>query len=296
MNLLKHLVGRKPAMDTPPIEKFKEYEYYHTIDLGEGVVTPGIEAFIPIQEPVIQTMHSIAFRGKRVLDIGCRDGLFCFEAEKAGAAEILGIDNDLSRAAVEFLIPFLHSKIKMREQNLYEFVVPEHGRFDIVIFSGVLYHLRLPFLGLKRVADATKPGGQVILETGALLSLAEHPLVYSPPPEQSPFDPTSVTFFNHAALVAALQTFGFDQIVCKNIQVWHPGGYANYPGWEAFLSGRDAHIGMSTAIIVGRAVYLCRLGENFVRDSAIQQYWYGYHQLNSVSKENQRFLGGYSKR
>jgi tRNA (mo5U34)-methyltransferase len=42
-------------------------------------------------------------RGKRVIDIGCRDGMFSFEAERMGAAEVTGIDNDLSTAAVEFL-------------------------------------------------------------------------------------------------------------------------------------------------------------------------------------------------
>jgi SAM-dependent methyltransferase len=55
----------------------------------------------------------------------------------------------------------------MEKHNLYDFAVPSNNRFDLVIFAGVLYHLRFPFLGLKRIADALKPGGRAIIEKGA---------------------------------------------------------------------------------------------------------------------------------
>ena len=65
-----------------------------------------------------------------MLDIGCRDGLFAFEAESMGASEVIGIDNDLSKAAVEFLIPFLKSKVTMYEMNLYDLKPETFGLFD----------------------------------------------------------------------------------------------------------------------------------------------------------------------
>ena len=59
-------------------------------------------------------------KGKRVLDIGCRDGIYSFEAEKMGAKEVIGIDNDISKPALEFLIPYFNSKVKMFEMNLFD--------------------------------------------------------------------------------------------------------------------------------------------------------------------------------
>ena len=147
-------------------------------------------------------------KGKRVLDIGCRDGLFSFEAERLGASYVLGIDNDLSPAATDFLIPYFNSSVTMQSVNIYDFEVPEHERFDLVIFAGVLYHLREPFFSLRRIAQAMKPNAILLIETGLLLTHDAHPLLYCPAPEDSPYEPTSVTFFNHKGLTAALKLPG----------------------------------------------------------------------------------------
>src|ERR1043165_9304109 len=72
------------------------YKWYHIIPLTPTVSTPGVKDFAKHHAPVLRQMDAIDFRGKRVLDVGCRDGRFCFEAEKRGAAEVLGIDTSLS--------------------------------------------------------------------------------------------------------------------------------------------------------------------------------------------------------
>ena len=168
-----------------------------------------------MQAPVLEEIRRYDLSGKRVLDIGCRDGLFSFAAEKQGATEVLGIDNDLSPAATEFLIPYFPSKVRMRQLNLYDLSVPPAEKFDFVIFAGVLYHLRFPHYGLKRIADAMNEGGTLIIETGMMISNDAHPFVYSPSPRESPYDPTSVTFFNHHALVAGLNSLGFCDVECR---------------------------------------------------------------------------------
>ena len=76
--------------------------------------------------------------GKRVLDVGCRDGLYSFMAERRGAADVIGIDNDLSKAAVEVLIPYFGSAVRMHEMNLYELTAARFGTFDVLIFADVL--------------------------------------------------------------------------------------------------------------------------------------------------------------
>jgi tRNA (mo5U34)-methyltransferase len=97
----------------------------------------------------LKYVRSLDLRGKRVLDIGCRDGLFSFAAESMGAIDVIGIDNDLSRGATELLIPYFNSKVRMHQMNLYDLTPERFGTFDVVIFPGVLYHLRYPFWGLR---------------------------------------------------------------------------------------------------------------------------------------------------
>ena len=135
------------------IKKIREYNWYHEIQVKDGIKTTAVDAFEVDgkyqtysstkdhwnQRNVFKILKNIDFKDKRVLDIGCRDGLFSFYAEKQGAKEIIGIDNDLSKGATEFLIPYFKSKVKMYEKNLYDITENDYGKFDIVIFVGVLY-------------------------------------------------------------------------------------------------------------------------------------------------------------
>jgi tRNA (mo5U34)-methyltransferase len=86
--------------------------------------------------------------GKSVLDIGCNAGFYSIEMKKRGAARVLAIDSDekyLRQA--RFAASVNEMDIEFRNMNVYE--VPKLGeRFDLVIFMGVLYHLRHPLLAL----------------------------------------------------------------------------------------------------------------------------------------------------
>ena len=266
------------------IEAIRHYNFYHCVDLGNGLKTPGWTDIVPMQVPTIAEISRHDLRGKRVLDVGCCDGLFGFQAERQGAAYVLGIDNSLSKGATEFLIPWLDSAVQMREINLYDFEVEPQDRFDFVSFSGVLYHLRLPYFGLKRLADAMRPGATMVLETALLLSHSKFPFLYSPKPEDSPYEPSSVTFFNHLGLVAALESFGFVDVECRAVFV-PQDDLPTYPGWEAFLDGRHGYLAESPDIKIGRGTYCCRLedapaeGAN-VSGERRSTYWYGIHRLN----------------
>src|SRR5208282_2263904 len=110
-------------------EAIAKYKFYHCIELQPGIFTPGWKEVVPLQAPVLEVIKEHDLRGKRVLDIGCRDGLFSFAAEKQGGL-VLGIDNDLSKAATEFLIPLFQSSVIIKELNLYDFQVGPDERFD----------------------------------------------------------------------------------------------------------------------------------------------------------------------
>jgi tRNA (mo5U34)-methyltransferase len=86
--------------------------------------------------------------GSTVLDIGCNGGFYSIEMKRRGADRVLGIDHDegyLSQA--RFAAGVLGLDIEFREMSVYE--VPKlKGRFDLVLFMGVFYHLRYPLLAL----------------------------------------------------------------------------------------------------------------------------------------------------
>lgn len=190
------------------------YEFYHIIKLTDTISTPGYPAYVPAQNLCMKRLKSLDLKGKRVLDIGCRDGLFSFAAESMGAAEVIGIDNDLSKAATEFLIPFFNSKVQMHQMNLYDLKPESFGRFDVVIFPGVLYHLRYPFWGLRAIRDILKIGGHLLIETAIWVGERKNAMLFCPIGEDNPYAPdgTSCTFFNEKGLVDTLTSLGFQTV------------------------------------------------------------------------------------
>ena len=92
-------------------------------------------------------------RGKSVLDIGCNAGFYSIEMKKRGAERVVGIDFDetyLEQA--RFAAEVSEMEIEFRELSVYD--VAELGeKFDLVIFMGVLYHLRHPLLALDLIRE-----------------------------------------------------------------------------------------------------------------------------------------------
>jgi tRNA (mo5U34)-methyltransferase len=90
---------------------------------------------------------------KSVLDIGCNAGFYAMEMKRRGAVRVLGIDSDddyLKQA--RFAAEVNQLDIEFRKLSIYE--VPQLGeRFDVVLFMGVLYHLRHPLLALDLLHD-----------------------------------------------------------------------------------------------------------------------------------------------
>lgn len=266
------------------IQQIAQYDFYHCIEVAPGVFTRGNEDYLRLQEPIMATLKRHNLRGKRVLDIGCRDGLFAFQAERMGAAEVIGIDNDLSVAATEFLIPHFKSSVHMHQMNLYDLQVIPENRFDFVIFAGVLYHLREPFLGVRRIANAMKPGGELLLETAMIVNYPDHAMLYCPDPKDSPYERTSVTFFNHKGLCAALNSCGFTNVRCQALFF----GDTVFNSHEDFLESPIGHLSAEPNIVIARGTYTATSTD--VRNGDLERYWYGTHALNSNHDEGRRFL------
>jgi tRNA (mo5U34)-methyltransferase len=96
-------------------------------------------------------------RGKRALDIGCNAGFYSLELARRGA-DVLGIDHDerylrqASWARSEF---GLDDRIELRQLDVYDLARLD-DRFDLVLFMGVLYHLRYPLLALDLLASRAR--------------------------------------------------------------------------------------------------------------------------------------------
>ena len=191
------------------IDKVNSYKWYHKIKVIDDVYTPSSLTWDTerLWKFILDGLSNIDFKGKKVLDIGCRDGLFSFEMEKRGAEEIIGIDNNLSRGASEFLIPFFESKVKMYEMNLYDLTPGKFGGFDVVIFPGVLYHLRYPFWGLKKIIDCLSDKGFLFVESGMNVDrkLENHAFLYCG--QVMGYNRSARTYFNKTALEVTLRSF-----------------------------------------------------------------------------------------
>jgi tRNA (mo5U34)-methyltransferase len=131
--------------------------WFHNIDLGDGVTTAP-DHFLG-DYPTFKYRrfaHVIPddLTGKSVLDIGCNAGFYSVEMKRRGASRVLGIDSDDRYLAQARLASEALGFDGIEFANLSVYDVATIGeRFDLVIFMGVLYHLRHPLLALDLIRE-----------------------------------------------------------------------------------------------------------------------------------------------
>src|SRR3954451_20817404 len=148
-------------------DRARGLEWYHTIELGQGVVTEGVYDL----RPYVQR-YGLPERmdGLRALDIGTFDGFWAFEMERRGA-EVVAIDVEDDRyfdwpasrrpkqftlrkqgAGFELAHEALGSSVERRICSVYDATPERLGTFDLVFCGSVLIHLRDQVLALERIA------------------------------------------------------------------------------------------------------------------------------------------------
>ena len=194
--------------------RVEAHRWYHTIDLGAGLVTAGVDN-TPYRLARLGLPESL--RGASVLDIGAWDGFFSFECERRGAARVVAADyyswHDTgwgTKAGFRLAHEALGSSVEDVDIDVMELSPERVGTFDVVLFLGVLYHLKHPLLALERVASVTR--GTLILETVVDLVGDPRPAVAFYPGRELNNDPTNWWGPNHAAVHAMLRTVGFDSV------------------------------------------------------------------------------------
>ena len=91
--------------------------------------------------------------GRSVLDIGCNGGFYSIEMKRRGAARVLGVDtDDAYLRQARFAAQVVGAEIEFAQLSVYD-VAALGERFDVVLFLGVLYHLRHPLLALDLIRE-----------------------------------------------------------------------------------------------------------------------------------------------
>ena len=127
--------------------------WWHSFELPDGTQIEGVNSLTAQKARVAQFPIPDDLSGKRALDIGAWDGWFTFELERRGA-EVVSIDR-WDNPRFREMHAALGSRAEYRQMNVYEVDPGKLGRFDIVLFLGVLYHLKHPLLALERVCSVT---------------------------------------------------------------------------------------------------------------------------------------------
>ncbi|HET6613292.1 MAG TPA: TIGR04290 family methyltransferase [Kofleriaceae bacterium] len=223
--------------------------WFHNLDLGGVMTAPNhfLGDFPRVKWH--RFAHTIPddLRGKSVLDIGCNGGFYAIEMKRRGADRVLGIDHDDNYLAqARFAARVCGVDIELRKLSVYR--VGELGeRFDLVLFMGVLYHLRYPLLALDLVREhavgdamwfqTMLRGDREVLEVKDDYPFFEQRLFSRPGYPALHFversfagDPTNWWIPNRAAAEAMLRAAGFaivehpeeEIFVCRRAGAGHP--------------------------------------------------------------------------
>lgn len=140
--------------------------WFHNIELASGVWTnEGSDYPQRRWEYIEPVLGDVA--GLDCLDVGCSSGFFSLELAKRGA-HVLGIDHGEQTLAIQqatFAVQTLGVEADILPWSVYD-VTALDRRFDLVLFMGVLYHLRYPLLALDELAKVCC--GRMIFQTVTL--------------------------------------------------------------------------------------------------------------------------------
>ena len=179
-------------------------EWFHSIELAPGIFAPGRLA-PEVKARELAALRLPDLHGKSVLDIGAYDGYYSFAAERLGASRVVALDHyvwsaDMAGYMKEWrelreagIIPpaphetrywrpaelpgrrpfdaareILGSRVEPVVGDFMTMDLTSLGRFDVVLFLGVLYHLEDPLRAMRRVAAVTAPDGLAVVQTMAV--------------------------------------------------------------------------------------------------------------------------------
>jgi tRNA (mo5U34)-methyltransferase len=214
------LARRRQPLDGPAaelLEQVQRYFWFHSIDLGDGVVTPGKKSLKVLRAEAEAIFGPLDLRGKSVLDIGAWNGYFSFEAKRRQAHRVLATDHHCwspeinGRATFDLARAALKLDVESLDLDVPDLVPARVGQFDVVLFLGVFYHLVDPIAALQNLAALTRE--VAIVETHLDLQAHDRPAMVFYPGTELNDDPTNWWGPNRQCVEALLRLVGFNRVV-----------------------------------------------------------------------------------
>lgn len=206
-------------------EQVASYFWWHTIELGNGLVTPGEKPREVMDAEFALTFDGLDLRGKTVLDVGAWNGAFSIEAKRRGATRVVALDHatwnspefrgretfDLAVKACGVEIEAFDQDLDVPQLSLADLLsFAKVPAFDIVLYLGVFYHLKNPLAATRELAAITRE--TMVLETVLDAPSETRPGMIFYPGDELDGDPTNWWGPNRRCVEALLELYGFKQI------------------------------------------------------------------------------------
>ncbi len=186
-----------------------KHSWWHRIDLGNGIVTPGLCTHGQTDEELSERWGIPGdLVGKVVLDIGCWDGLFSLACARRGAEFVTGVDL-VARPTFGLVMRELELGARM-EFTIRDAQEPLGLQRDIVLCFGVLYHVERPMEVIRNAVLAARE--LVIIETA--IAQGDDPRPAWIQRRGHGGDPTNIWYPNEAAVIDTMKVSG-----CAEVQL-----------------------------------------------------------------------------
>lgn len=198
--------------DDELLSQIQALPWFHSIDLGNGMVTPG-RARLADLNAIAEVVFDEPLAGKAILDIGCYDGFYSFEAHRRGAKRVVAVDHFMwqvdprCRKTFELARSIIAPQMEMYDLDFPHLLPEKLGKFDIVLFCGIFYHLRHPFQMLEQLSRLAED--TFIVETHLDAVESERPAMTFYPGSELNGDPTNWWGPNRPCVEAMLRDLGF---------------------------------------------------------------------------------------
>ncbi len=200
------------------------FPWYHTHDLGQGVVTEGM---FDHRGAVHRYLIPEDLTGMRCLDVGTMDGFWAFEMERRGAKEVVAADLshpdqldwpplwrervttelDATKAERFRLVQrALGSEVERVERSVYDLAI-DLGEFDLVFCGDLLVHLKDPVTAVERIRGVCR-GSAIVCTPVKRFPLAHGRALV----EFDGIDEFQWWLLNEAALERIMRAAGFARV------------------------------------------------------------------------------------
>jgi tRNA (mo5U34)-methyltransferase len=205
---------RSPA---EAIEILGAGHWMHSFQLSDGTVINGGKSLASLQAHYDAILEPLCLSGQSVLDVGAWTGAFSFECKRRGAARVVSTDmytwiSPIHRGLEKYL--YIRSALGMDTEfallDVRETTVEIVGKFNVVLFLGVFYHLQDPLAAIEQLARVADPW--LVIETYLDLEDLPYPAMRYYPRGELAHDNSNWWGPNSECVSELLRTHGFSQI------------------------------------------------------------------------------------